>query len=62
MENINLISEFYKMFSPCILCPLMCNVNRLKGEIGKCNSGTTAKISSPVLYKGEEPPLSGRNG
>ena len=62
MDNINLISEFYKMLSHCTLCPLMCNVNRLKGEIGKCNSGTMAKISSPVLYKGEEPPLSGRNG
>lgn len=62
MENINLISEFYKMLSPCTLCPLKCNVNRLRGETGKCNSGTVAKISSPVLYKGEEPPLSGRNG
>ncbi|MGC9125058.1 MAG: radical SAM protein [Caldisericaceae bacterium] len=34
----------------------------MKGELGACNSGVEIRISSYVLYKGEEPPISGKNG
>ncbi|MFU2158084.1 radical SAM protein [Caldisericum sp. AR60] len=62
MNELTSLKELYKLISPCNLCPLRCNVERLKGEIGLCNSDIFVKISSAVLYKGEEPPLSGRFG
>lgn len=57
-----MISKLYKLLSPCYLCPLNCAVKRIQGETGLCNAGIKARISSYVLYKGEEPPISGRNG
>ncbi|BAL81391.1 radical SAM protein [Caldisericum exile] len=62
MKNYKSLEELYKLLSPCNLCPLRCEVDRLKGEIGICNSNAIIKISSAVLYKGEEPPLSGPFG
>ncbi|MEF3245210.1 MAG: radical SAM protein [Caldisericaceae bacterium] len=62
MKKIEALKSLYKMFSPCELCPLDCRVNRLKEEVGVCNSGLLVKISNAVLYKGEEPPLTYKNG
>lgn len=62
MNEIDALSKLYKMLSPCSLCPLDCLKDRLKNEVGVCNSGILMKISSAVLYKGEEPPLSGKFG
>lgn len=57
-----LIDEFYKLLSPCRICPRECKVDRLKGEIGNCKAGLKVKISSYHQHFGEEPPLVGRNG
>ncbi len=48
-------------YSDCRLCPRMCRVDR-KYRHGFCKSGTRLKVSSIVLHKGEEPPVSGTNG
>lgn len=55
-EQLSLIYEH------CTLCPRNCGVNRRKGEMGTCNAGTTAKISSVSPHFGEERPLVGRHG
>lgn len=43
----------------CRLCPRECGVNRAKGELGFCKSGSHASISHALLHYGEEPVLSG---
>lgn len=57
-----LINEFYKLLSPCRVCPRRCGVDRLKGEVGNCKAGLTSKVSSYHQHFGEEPPLVGRFG
>ena len=34
-----LIEKFYRLLSPCRVCPRKCKVDRLKGEIGNCRAG-----------------------
>ena len=46
----------------CDLCPNKCLVNRLAGEVGKCNTGRDAWVSSYSLHFGEEQPLVGSHG
>lgn len=46
----------------CDLCALKCEVDRLNGERGECESGENILISSTMLHFGEEKPLVGRNG
>ena len=48
--------------SECRLCPRQCAVNRSKGELGYCQSGTSAHVSHALLHFGEEPVLSGVSG
>jgi putative pyruvate formate lyase activating enzyme len=43
----------------CGLCPRECGVNRKKGELGFCQSGTESSLSHTLLHLGEEPILSG---
>jgi putative pyruvate formate lyase activating enzyme len=62
MNELDSIKKLYFLLSSCYLCPLNCGAGRLKGEIGKCNAHVKARISSYMLYKGEEPPLSGSSG
>jgi putative pyruvate formate lyase activating enzyme len=62
MKNYEKIKRLYKLLSPCYLCPLNCGANRLYGQLGVCSAGTRIKISSAVIYKGEEPPLIGDKG
>jgi putative pyruvate formate lyase activating enzyme len=50
------------MLRACSLCPRQCNVDRIQGYRGYCNSGTRIKIASATLHFGEEPPLSGTRG
>jgi len=51
-----------KILSSCILCPRMCEVDRLSGETGVCRTGSRAVVSSYNAHFGEESPLTGRNG
>jgi putative pyruvate formate lyase activating enzyme len=46
----------------CLLCPRHCGVNRLEGEVGVCNSGRQAVVSSYSPHFGEEDPLVGKSG
>lgn len=62
MSKLDTLKRLYELLSPCNLCPLKCQSKRLQDEIGVCNAGVLMKISHAVLYKGEEPPLSGKFG
>lgn len=46
----------------CVLCPHRCNVNRNKGELGRCKTNANVKIALYSLHKFEEPCISGKNG
>jgi len=45
-----------------VLCPHLCRVNRLAGELGICGTGAEPVISSAGPHFGEEPPLAGTGG
>ncbi|MBN1150874.1 radical SAM protein [candidate division WOR-3 bacterium] len=51
-----------KISEHCTLCPRKCGVNRPKGEVGFCNSGTEVLIASFGRHFGEEPCISGEKG
>ena len=40
----------------------MCGVDRTSGRTGRCNETSAVRIAWAGLHKGEEPPVSGRNG
>ncbi|MBN2535046.1 MAG: radical SAM protein [Spirochaetales bacterium] len=46
----------------CRVCPNFCGVNRIKGEKGKCRTGSGLVVSSANLHFGEEPVLVGSGG
>lgn len=56
------IEKLYKVLESCVLCPRKCRVNRMKGEIGVCNSGKELAVSSYAPHYGEESPLVGVGG
>jgi len=47
--------------NPCNLCPRRCNVDRSQ-TVGWCRMDDRIHISSIVLHRGEEPPISGEKG
>mgnify|MGYP001148769191 CR=1 FL=1 len=51
-----------KALGECHLCPRDCGVNRLKGELGFCQTPKQMKIASYSPHFGEESPLVGRHG
>ncbi len=56
------IESLIDQLKNCTLCPRDCNVNRFKGELGKCKTGRSARVSSYGPHFGEEPPLVGHHG
>ena len=46
----------------CDLCPRLCRVNRLAGELGYCRAGALARVASHNVHRWEEPPISGSRG
>jgi putative pyruvate formate lyase activating enzyme len=50
------------ILNSCTLCPRVCQVIRLAGEVGVCRTGRQAKVSSYAPHFGEEEPLVGRGG
>jgi putative pyruvate formate lyase activating enzyme len=46
----------------CRLCPRNCGVNRLRGELGFCETGRKVAVASYNAHFGEESPLVGRSG
>lgn len=57
-----LVEEARKRLEVCTLCPRVCRANRLKGEIGQCNVGRWALVSSLGPHFGEERVLLGTRG
>ena len=56
------IRILYKIYQKCELCPKRCRVNRLKNQKGFCRAPSQIKLYSYFPHKGEEPPISGKNG
>lgn len=50
------------LLKKCRLCGRNCNVDRLNGELGFCNSGKDVKIAKVSLHQWEEPCISGTKG
>lgn len=50
-----------KYLTDCRLCPRECGVDR-RQKTGICGVGYLPKVSNIVLHKGEEPPISGKDG
>ncbi len=51
-----------RRLAACDICPWECGVDRLAGELGVCQTGPRARISSFGLHRGEEGPISGSRG
>ena len=56
------VSAAKKHLAECDVCPWVCGVNRLEGELGVCRTGRNAQISSYFPHFGEEKPISGQKG
>ncbi|MCL6642376.1 MAG: 2Fe-2S iron-sulfur cluster binding domain-containing protein, partial [Candidatus Bipolaricaulota bacterium] len=56
------VEEARRRLEACTLCPRVCRANRLKNEIGQCNVGRWALVSSFGPHFGEERVLRGRHG
>ena len=50
------------LYKSCRLCPRNCGVDRLSGETGFCGETSALRISSAVIHRGEEPPITGKGG
>lgn len=58
----NRIENIGEILKNCNLCPQNCQVNRLNGEMGACNSDYRIKIASFGPHYGEENVLVGNKG
>ena len=56
------VQRAFYVLESCRLCPRNCGVNRLKGELGFCETGRKAIVASYNAHFGEESPLVGRSG
>lgn len=56
------VEEARRRLAACTLCPRVCRANRLENEIGQCNVGRWALISSFGPHFGEERVLRGWHG
>jgi putative pyruvate formate lyase activating enzyme len=56
------VDAAYARLESCDLCPLCCGVDRTQGELGVCQTGERAQVSSYGPHPGEERPLSGWRG
>jgi putative pyruvate formate lyase activating enzyme len=56
------VEQLNAMLECCVLCPHQCEVNRLKGERGYCQTLAKAVVSGVSPHFGEEPELVGRTG
>ncbi len=56
------INDARRRLGECSLCPRNCRVDRQSGELGDCETGEEAVLSSYNAHFGEEPPLVGHAG
>ena len=61
-ELLERVRQGYKRLKSCDICPHLCRVNRLKGEMGVCRGGALTRVASANVHWGEEPPISGTRG
>jgi putative pyruvate formate lyase activating enzyme len=61
-ELLKRVRQGYKRLKNCDLCPHLCGVNRLRGELGVCRAGAMPRVASANVHWGEEPPISGERG
>ena len=61
-ELSNRMEKAIALMASCNLCPRECGVNRLEGELGVCETGRKARVSSYNAHFGEESPLVGTHG
>lgn len=51
-----------QILEKCTLCPHECKVNRINGQMGRCQADSKIKIALADLHYFEEPCISGKNG
>ena len=51
-----------KQLSACRLCPRQCNINRIEGTTGYCQSGALVRVALASIHPWEEPSISGTRG
>jgi len=56
------IEKFYQILESCQLCPRKCQVDRLKGQKGICQTGSNLRVASYHPHFGEEKVLVGSHG
>jgi putative pyruvate formate lyase activating enzyme len=56
------MADIFSLYQNCLCCPRACGVNRDAGERGFCGETAELRLSSVVLHRGEEPPLTGKGG
>jgi len=56
------MKEAIAQLAHCSLCPRACEADRTSGELGTCQIGRYARVTSYFLHFGEEDPLRGWNG
>jgi putative pyruvate formate lyase activating enzyme len=56
------VEQLQALFSSCRLCPFQCNVDRTKGEKGRCQASSKVKVARAIPHFGEEPVISGSKG
>ncbi|MCP5003099.1 MAG: 4Fe-4S cluster-binding domain-containing protein [Planctomycetes bacterium] len=62
MKVLDQIKAACNIMDSCKLCPRVCNVNRLKEEVGFCGTGSKAIVSSAAPHFAEESVLVGNGG
>ena len=66
IENKNEINKLEnienKTIAKCTICPHLCKVNRIAGELGRCKAKNNIKIALYSVHNYEEPCISGNNG
>ena len=56
------VSRAYARLSNCDICAHACHIDRRAGELGNCQTGVRARVSSHGPHMGEENPLRGTRG
>jgi len=54
--------QSFESLRSCRLCPRVCGVDRLAGEVGFCGADGGATVAAVSVHHGEEPPISGVRG
>jgi putative pyruvate formate lyase activating enzyme len=62
MESEEKIHKLKEIFKDCVLCPRVCHVDRVSGQLGYCRLPAKIVMDCALAHHGEEPPLSGRRG